>query len=100
MCLLLLFSFSITPKKTLHSVFGCHKETGKRIGDDRTEQLNTKIFHCSCDQQDLQSPFLQTPPFLSAAAFIYGDPFITGYTTAFYGQTIPSPDLRGPPSVI
>lgn len=98
--MLLLFAISITPKKTLHTIFGCHVETGKRIDHHGVEQVNTKNFHCSCAYQDLLSPFIHTPSYLSAVAFKYADPLISGYRTALFTQTVLSPDLRGPPSVI
>ena len=98
-CMLVLFAFSITPRKTLHIIFGCHSDTGKTINHSEAEQLTTKSFHCSCDYQDFQSPFLHTPTFLSSVAFIYGDPFITGYKTELYKQTILSNNLRGPPTL-
>ena len=101
MFMLLLFAFSITPKKTLHTIFGCHSNTtAKSITHNETEQLATKSFHCGCDHQDLQTPFLHSPTFFSTIAFKYGAPLISRYKTAVYRQSILSADLRGPPSVI
>lgn len=100
--LLLVFAFSITPKKTWHDLIATHQD-GKQASYDYTaqgEQLHKSVIHCSCELQVAESPFIAIPiglewadlPVFSNHYFAFSqDPSFQ--QTHFYG-------LRGPPAAI
>jgi hypothetical protein len=55
--LLLLFAFSITPKKPLHDFFAHHKDTPVKSSGDKTEQFSQAGFNCNCENLVVEFPF-------------------------------------------
>jgi hypothetical protein len=99
--LIVLFASSITPKKTLHDLFGCHPETTTTITCNGKQQITTSGFHCSCQQPELQTTFLHQPfigelqlPKISYPAAL------SLYNTALFERAILFSKLRGPPSLL
>jgi hypothetical protein len=98
--LLLLFAFSITPKKPLHDFFANHKDTPVKSSGNKTEQFSQAGFNCNCENLVVEFPF-------AASSFTEtpGRPVI--YRSVPYSQIIdvfhPAPpryfELRGPPTV-
>lgn len=99
--LLVLFSFSITPRKTLHDLFGCHKEVKTNLRSDGKDQVSAKNFHCSCQHPELQAPFHAQPIYagLEGPATLDSNP-VDLYTSALYNNTLLFSTLRGPPAVM
>ena len=98
LAMLLLFVVNITPKKTLHLLFGCHRDVTLAFNNNKENKVSNKSFHCSCNQADIQTPFVET-----AVLLIFVEPgFITDqvskYTSVLYAQPYTSFGLRGPPS--
>ena len=96
--MLLLFVVNITPKKTLHLLFGCHRDVTLSVNNNKEDKVSTKSFHCSCNQADIQTPFVE-----AGFLLIFIEPrFITDqvstYTSVLYLQPYTSSGLRGPPS--
>lgn len=100
--LLLVFAFSITPKKTWHDLIATHQD-GKKPSYDysaKGEQLHKSVIHCSCELQVAESPFVEIPiglelglPPISSIYFIGSSQDSHDQQTHFYG-------LRGPPATV
>ncbi len=56
--LLLLFTFSITPRKDLHDFLANHRDTPVKAGFPGTTRLNAAGFHCNCETLVVESPFI------------------------------------------
>ncbi|MEP7109690.1 MAG: hypothetical protein ABI760_16970 [Ferruginibacter sp.] len=57
--LLLLFMVSNTPKQLLHDIFANHVDYRNGIaGNKDTAHVKQLTFHCQCDHQVVESPFL------------------------------------------
>jgi hypothetical protein len=95
--LLLLFVVNITPKKTLHLLFGCHKEISNTLAANNSDQVSIKSFHCSCNQADMQTAFEEPSIVLTTVARIYAIEITAQYETILYSQPASSSRLRGPP---
>jgi hypothetical protein len=95
-----LFACSITPKKTLHDIFGCHPERVNNIKVNGKQQIATNGFHCSCQQPDLQAPFLQEQVLneLTLPEVFYAGVTIF-FTTDLFERAVSFSKLRGPPSL-
>jgi hypothetical protein len=95
--MLLLFTFSITPRKDLHDFLANHRDTPVKTGFPGTTQLNTAGFHCNCETLVVESPFIDENH--SLALHARGSwsccPFVIVNTV--YSSPVLSADLRGPP---
>jgi hypothetical protein len=96
--LLLLFAFSVTPKKTLHDLFAHHKDLPATSSHTKSPLLIQAGFRCQCDNLVVESPFLTQ--FQPADVFLplsyrklYKAP-TEKYPSAFHFYT----GLRGPPA--
>ena len=57
--LLVLFAFSITPKKVLHDLVANHRDThSKACSDNSTTKIVKAGFNCNCDNLVVESPFV------------------------------------------
>jgi hypothetical protein len=61
--LLLIFSFSITPKIVLHSLVAHHKDIHSR-SHSKTDQLTQAGYHCDCESLVVELPYLDLPPYV------------------------------------
>ena len=95
--LLLLFVVNITPKKTLHLLFGCHKEMTIALHDNKGEQVTTKNFHCSCNQADIQTPFVETRVLITFVVQHFNLEKVSHYKSILFLHSSSSNGLRGPP---
>jgi hypothetical protein len=96
--MLCLFGFSITPRKTLHELFACHPDTRREVQKPGGETLDRDSFHCSCDQPELQMPFIEYPVWVVLpipATFNNERPF--PHSARLYENTHDFSKLRGPP---
>jgi len=97
--LLLLFSFSITPKKTLHDLFARHRDVPVRSSQVVSPLLAQSGFHCRCDNQVVESPYVTDLPRLELLVPSgFGKPHVSAAedfptTIQFYTG------LRGPPAL-
>lgn len=98
--LLLVFAFGMTPKIALHYLTAHHKDTHFLTTNGNTDQLNIAGFHCDCDNQVVESPFLDysinIPVEAPVALSIHPIP---DYQTFHSGEHLIF-GLRGPPSPI
>ncbi|MFZ4770454.1 MAG: hypothetical protein ACOYLO_09770 [Ferruginibacter sp.] len=100
LALLLLFAFSITPRKTLHEVFGCHKYTSGKTDAKGNVQISLNGFHCFCNQPDLHSPFIETPFFSTVSLNDFIAHPVSFYSASAHTTPIPFLSLRGPPAFV
>jgi hypothetical protein len=97
--MLVLFAFSITPKKALHDVLTNHRDRHYQQNASGDDQLTRAGFNCKCDNLVAESPFtghdnrfeLTVPRFFpdQKDAVLYNY-----YSTPHFFF-----ELRGPPSV-
>jgi hypothetical protein len=99
--MLCLFAFSITPRKTLHDLFGCHTEKAKQVLNCEGESLATETFHCACDQPELQVPFIEYPVLTGITTLVpFRSQYIIPYSTPICESTSIFSKLRGPPATV
>ena len=97
--MLLLFAFSITPKRLLHGLLANHKDTPLKCSTNANEQVNVAGFNCGCDDLVVESPFLENPVVTEMTVplifFQHDNPGIKSFVSfnKFYFE------LRGPPSL-
>jgi hypothetical protein len=98
--LLLVFTFSITPRKYLHDAIATHQDKVAVSASDKVLQINPSGFSCKADNQVAESPFTA-----HHQEFHFG--ILPNYAAAqdvpayhFYAVAAIQPVLRGPPSFI
>ncbi|MEO6315491.1 MAG: hypothetical protein ABIO53_11135 [Chitinophagaceae bacterium] len=95
--LLLVFTFSIAPKKFLHDAIANHKDKVAVLSPGDAAQLTHTGFICKCDNLVAESPFTNEVPrfeFLSIPVFSVQR---TSSIYHFYASTVFFFELRGPP---
>jgi hypothetical protein len=97
--LLLLFSFSITPKLILHRLIANHKDTAYSVSKEKKATLDKTGFNCHCEDLVVTLPFLPQPePVYTtqlASTIIPYSEKVSGFLslTQFFFE------LRGPPAL-
>jgi hypothetical protein len=71
--LLMIFSFSITPKIVLHDLVAHHKDIHSG-NHSKTDQLAQAGYHCDCESQVVVLPYLDLPAYISQGV---ADSFLT-----------------------
>jgi hypothetical protein len=96
--LLLLFAFSITPKKTLHDFFARHKDTPVKSSGNKTKQFSQAGFNCNCESLVVEFPFAASS---FQEALIRPAAYRSAPCSRIIGVFQPAPPryfaLRGPP---
>ena len=96
--MLLLFAFSITPKKTLHDFFANHRDMpSKCTGDGGMAKITFAGFHCHCEDLVVVSPFIETPLSVEMIACTPGAIRYCMPGTGYYQAPGLYDELRGPP---
>jgi hypothetical protein len=94
--LLLVFAFSITPKKALHDLIANHKDKSFSSSSGALE-FNKAGYQCKCDNTVAESPFIHQNSAVEIASFI----FYNGYNHIIpdgpYSFNQFFFELRGPP---
>jgi hypothetical protein len=97
--ILVVFAFSITPKKVWHDLLANHKDLSTRnyqIGK-RGDQVHKTVINCNCDQLVVESAFVNKASFFSIdIAIVEIDYLVKPYTFSF-NSSIYNFGLRGPP---
>lgn len=97
--MLLVFAFSITPKKLLHDLVANHKDVKiqtTKTGND-LPQLSKAGFHCQCDQLVVQTPFLYKAVTFSLVLPVKAVSRQARPATPIYYPSHSVSFLRGPP---
>ncbi|MEJ7912714.1 MAG: hypothetical protein WKF70_06145 [Chitinophagaceae bacterium] len=96
--LLLVFAFSITPKKYLHELVADHKDFYSYHSGEETT-VNTAGFNCHCEELVVSTPFVETSLETALLPTIVYRTFSTSSYHFFFYSTNSAKDSRGPPSL-
>ena len=98
--LLILFAFSITPKKVLHDLVVDHADTIVSDHSEEFSHFHTTGFHCNLDNLVAESPFTAQHDhfeFIPVLSFpVQQEAFLYSY----YADTCFFSELRGPPATV
>jgi hypothetical protein len=94
--LLMIFSFSITPKKLLHDAIATHKDKIAASADNSL-QISNSGFACKCDSLVAESPFTEQDNNFDFSSFQVFSEEQSTIPNNFYSFTCFFFDLRGPP---
>ena len=97
--MLLLFTFSITPKQILHDVFANHKDTVNNLsGFSKVPLIVNAGINCPCDNLVAESPFTgEAPAFNLSAPFSFAEQPVL-FANSFHSTNQFFFELRGPPA--
>jgi hypothetical protein len=98
--LLVLFTFSITPKKLLHDILATHTDAkpGTFLSNTHTAQIHKSGINCQLDQLIVESPFLEIEVHaLVLMPIPKNDFYQTRVCFSFFLPLIDN-SLRGPPN--
>jgi len=95
--LLLIFSFSITPRKFLHDALANHKDKAVMLSADGTAQFSHTGFVCKCDNQVAESPFTDAIACFEFAAVRSFSEYKHAQPCRFYSSGFFFFQRRGPP---
>jgi hypothetical protein len=98
--LLLVFAFSITPKKLLHDVFANHKDKVTISASDHSLQIYQSAFACKCDNLVAESPFTDQDNNFDFSAFYDFSEEQNLIPYHFYSSHYFFFELRGPPGTV
>jgi hypothetical protein len=95
--LLLVFGFSMLPKKAVHDLFARHKDRNLPIHDYQSRQFTWAGFNCNCDNLVVESPFIPNHfypvvSFFATSSFEHAEPLVR--LKSLCDQDV---NLRGPP---
>ena len=99
--LLVLFAFSITPKKVLHDLVANHRDTHSKASQDNTTTKIVKAgFNCNTEDLVVESPYIENSctielPEPSSLSLIFSERPVNFY---YFHQLFA--ELRGPPASI
>ncbi len=96
--LLLVFSFSITPKKFLHDAIANHKDKLIVASPGNDKQVTHTGFVCKCDNLVAESPFTNNVQLFDIAAVHVFSVQQSSPLYHFYSSPVFLFQLRGPPS--
>ncbi len=96
--LLLVFTFSITPKKFLHDAIANHKDKVALTSPGDTHQLSNTGFICKCDNLVAESPFTDEPIYFDFAPLQLFSVEKDSKLYHFYSSAYFFFELRGPPA--
>jgi hypothetical protein len=97
---LVIFAFSITPKKLLHDLVANHRDKNVAASFSNIIKISTDGFLCKCDNLVAESPFTETAQaieVLKAPSFAIQESTVP---SRFYIATHFFFSLRGPPAVV
>jgi hypothetical protein len=96
---LLLFLFSVTPKRYLHNFFAKHNDETLTVSADGQEQLCKSGFQCDCNTLVATSPFVSEEPVAAFVPPTYFSKPGTFLVLSPYFSAISYIELRGPPAI-
>lgn len=97
---LVIFAFSITPKKLLHDLVANHRDKNVAASSSNITKISPDGFLCKCDNLVAESPFTETAEaieILPATSFAVQESTVP---SRFYIATHFSFSLRGPPAMV
>lgn len=97
--MLLLFAFSITPKRWLHDVFASHKDRMAYSLNQEHPSVTAEHINCHCDNIVADSPFTLANPAFAILALSQYPVYTVAPATDAAAPEFATFLLRGPPSV-
>lgn len=101
--MMLVMIFAITPKRTVHEIFGCHDNTAspyKPVKPGETT-VGKDGFHCACEHQEFQTSFIDgIAPQFSPIYFSFSKPVNVDIADSFHSIERSQQLLRGPPASV
>jgi hypothetical protein len=98
--LLIIFTFSITPKNILHHIIASHQDDICLITNHDITNVHQAGFHCSCENLVAESPFISCVSFQGLKAPVIFSVFAGGIVYDFYNLHHFFAELRGPPPFV
>lgn len=97
--ILVVFAFSITPKKVWHDLLANHKDLNTRnlIINTKGDEVHKSVINCNCDQLVVESAFVNKAIFFSIEVLIVEKDYIINPYTFLFNSSIYNFGLRGPP---
>ena len=96
--MMLLFTFSIMPKKYLHDLVANHEDFYSLHFGDKTTVSQTG-FNCQCEDLVVSTPFIQTSFGLNISSLYVYKELASSPIIIFFLNTYTTKDSRGPPSI-
>ena len=95
--------FTITPKRTIHEIFGCHDKTTipyqHQKGKDTS--FSKDGFHCACEQLEFQTAFIDGfQPLFDLPDLVFNRAINTGFIHTLHAVAVVLHPLRGPPAFV
>src|ERR1700731_2549167 len=99
--MLVLFAFSVTPRKLLHDVFANHKDGYSNLsGTPGLPQVSSTVFNCQCDNLVAESPFIDdSSPIEIFTPGLFAE-YKSGLVTSIHAEQQFFFGLRGPPAIL
>lgn len=94
--LLMVFAFSITPKRFLHNVFAKHIDSRPKKNNDKPYQLNKSGYNCDTDNLVAESTFL-SGQYVFQLPLVFSFSFYVSKNISFTSTSGFFSFLRGPP---
>jgi hypothetical protein len=96
--LLVLFTFSVTPRKFLHDLVANHKDTPWKFSHDPQARLQKSTFNCHTEDLVVETPFMEgsSPLVIQTPPLFRSD--YTDLVTWWHSMPLSLSSLRGPPS--
>ena len=98
--LLIIFTFSITPKNILHHIIASHQDDICLISNHEITNVHKAGFHCSCENLVAESPFIESVSFQELKAPVLFSVFAGRAGFDFYNLHHFFAELRGPPALV
>lgn len=99
--LLVLFAFSITPKKVLHDLAANHKDTHeKRCADNPIAKITKSGYTCNTEDLVVESPFIQNDLSVEVPGIASQRVIFSEHPGNFYYTNPLFSTLRGPPASV
>jgi len=97
--LLLVFTFSIAPKKFLHDAIANHKDKTALFSPGNQQQLSHAGFVCKCDNLVAESPFTNEASYFGFSPIPVFSVQRASPLYHFYSSAVFFFKLRGPPAL-
>jgi hypothetical protein len=97
--MVLLFLFSITPKKHWHDLLAAHTDTyAAAVAGEAT--LSPEGFNCHADDLVVSTPFIEIAPAAETVLLPAYTPYTLFCPSRFFSSPSKAKDSRGPPAVL
>ena len=97
-CMLLIFSFSISPRLFLHSWLASHTDEAVKATGSGQQKICKQVFNCHCDNMVAESPFTHQDNDFKLFAFHPLSNHKETIPAGYYSASNSFFSLRGPPA--